>query len=204
MTKITCHNIFLEAGKGNLRVLEHDLVDKIKYYDQTTPLHVLALKINDLNLSDEDKVKIVSHPSIDIVKRYDENDYDEKGVTALEILTERGVMEVLDHPNVEKKRGRFETDTLVYDLIMSLGWEMTDNHVEKFLDFHGIDRCYNKDSSSMYSPLRCLSQFEKIKGKHLKKKYPWFRLKKHERVRISTIDRLFNTPNSAKFIMEKD
>jgi len=69
---LTEKNIFKESRKGNLKVLEHYLVDKIHNLQGRTPLHNLAHVAKNKN-------KILEHPSIDRLK-------DNKGRTPLHIL----------------------------------------------------------------------------------------------------------------------
>ncbi len=89
--KITEENIWDEIKKKNyLKVLNSDLVDKVKDNDGETPLHELAWNgIKD----------VLDYPSVDQVK-------DNYSKTPLHILAWNGVKEVLNHPSVDKVKNQ--------------------------------------------------------------------------------------------------
>ena len=86
MFKITHKNIFEEARKGNIAILEHSLVDKIKDCYGETPLHWLA---------SGGRVEILKHPSVGKVS----GAYNR---TPLHELAIKGKLEVLNHEAIDK------------------------------------------------------------------------------------------------------
>ncbi len=90
--RITEENIWDEIRKKNyLKVLNSDLVDKVKDKYGETPLHWLAWK---------EVKEIIHHPSVDKVK-------DNNGATPLHCLAQYGVKDILHHPSVDKVKNTY-------------------------------------------------------------------------------------------------
>jgi len=77
-------NIFEEALKGNLVVLNHKDVSVIKDCEGETPLHYLARK---------EKVEVLKHKDVSVVK-------DNEGWTPLHFLARNGEVGVLNHEDM--------------------------------------------------------------------------------------------------------
>ena len=78
--EITEKNIFIEAKKGNVEVLNHKSVDQFKNDRGRTPLHFLA---ESGILAESGKIEVLNHPSVDQVK-------DNFGETPLHYLADQG------------------------------------------------------------------------------------------------------------------
>jgi len=82
--KITKENIFEEAKKGNIEVLNHKDISIVKNEHGCTPLHFL---------SEKGKVEALNHKDISVVKDMDDE-------TPLHWLAQEGKAEILKHKDV--------------------------------------------------------------------------------------------------------
>ena len=111
------NDLFELAEKGDLSILNHPSVDKIKDNWEKTPLHYLA---------DLGKVEVLQHSSVNIVK-------DSYGWTPLHHLANQGKVEVLQHSSVDTVKDNRGSTPLHY-----LAWRgrVTKEHIKKLYPWY--------------------------------------------------------------------
>jgi len=170
---ITEENIYEEAKKGNLDILNSDLVDKIIGKNGGTALHYLAWK---------GCLEILDHPSTDKVKNLG-------GWTPLLILATFGKVEVLNHTSVDK----IESSN-------SGGWSplhaLAYAGVSEVLNHYSVDKI--KDSKG-FTPLHYLAIRKKVPRKWLKERYPWAKIG-NNKITKELISKILDVPNAVRFI----
>jgi len=162
------------AQKGVLDVLKHPSVDKVKNWFGSTSLHLLAKHIKHTNI-------LLKHPSVDKV-------FDTSGRTPLHILSEGGAFDVLEHPSIDKIWTIPDKKGIIGH--WALGPILPDEIWEHLTPLH----YFVKSTFAKKHP--------KIVRHWALKKYPWFPLGNRSRVTTDVVDKILNTQNAEKFILD--
>ena len=186
--KITVYNIFPEADKGNVDVLNSQYVDKIKDTSMQTPLHIIACKSGE----------VLKHPSVDKVLDNGLN-------TPLHNLACRMLIkESWEHPSFATVKN-YMGWTPLHCACWGGDYEL--------LDHSYIMRVFDDENRT---PLHIFAREGSYGYELIKKKFSWFDFEYHEKKQLEKLKRkeltekrrmkiiteLVNTPNSVRFIKE--
>ena len=117
--RITKENIFKQAIKGKIKVLNHPEAVTLKDQNSQTVLHILATR---------GRCEVLEYPEVATTLDYFSN-------TPLHLLARAGRLEVLKHPAVAKVRNADDLTPLHY-LVRNA--RVTREHLEKLFPFFKV------------------------------------------------------------------